>query len=129
MGTDETENELQMRGEPAPGTARVFTAWHGIRRPEPERTTAPFWIDTEQEGHKAVQELAAHKVDIVKIWVDDRDGKYAELAPAMYGAIIDEAHKDRLRVTAHIFTLEDAKGPAATRLPTAFATATSMMNS
>jgi imidazolonepropionase-like amidohydrolase len=110
MGTDETENELQMRGEPAPGMARVFTAWHGITRPEPGRTTAPFWINTEQEGRKAVAELAAHKVDIVKIWVDDRDGKYAKLTPALYGAIIDEAHKDGLRVTAHIFTLEDAKG-------------------
>ena len=28
----------------------------------------------------------------------------------MYGAIIDEAHKRGLRVTAHIFELEDAKG-------------------
>jgi imidazolonepropionase-like amidohydrolase len=110
MGTDETENELQMRGEPAPGMARVFTAWHGITRPEPGRTNAPFWINTEEEGRKAVQQLAARKVDIVKIWVDDRDGKYAKLTPALYGAIIDEAHKDGLRVTAHIFTLEDAKG-------------------
>jgi imidazolonepropionase-like amidohydrolase len=110
MGTDETENELQMRGDPAPGMARVFTAWHGITRPEPGRTNAPFWINTEEEGRKAVQELAARKVDIVKVWVDDRDGKYAKLTPALYGAIIDEAHKDGLRVTAHIFTLEDAKG-------------------
>jgi imidazolonepropionase-like amidohydrolase len=57
-----------------------------------------------------VQELAAKKVDFVKIWVDDRDGKYKKLTPALYGAIIDEAHKNGLRVTAHIFTLEDAKG-------------------
>jgi imidazolonepropionase-like amidohydrolase len=28
----------------------------------------------------------------------------------LYGAIIDEAHRRGLRVTAHIFTLEDAKG-------------------
>src|SRR5215813_3425227 len=28
----------------------------------------------------------------------------------LYGAVIDEAHKDGLRVTAHIFNLEDAKG-------------------
>ena len=110
MGTDETEVELQMRGETAPGMARVFTAWHGITRPEPGRTKAPFWINSEDEGRKAVQELAAHKVDIVKIWVDDRDGKYPKLTPAMYGAVIDEAHKNGLRVTAHIFTLEDAKG-------------------
>jgi hypothetical protein len=52
MGTDETENELQMRGEPAPGMARVFTAWHGITRPEPGRTNAPFWINTEEEGRQ-----------------------------------------------------------------------------
>ena len=110
MGTAETENELQMRGETTPGMARVFTAWRGITRPEPGRSKAPFWIDTEADGRKAVQELAAHKVDIVKIWVDDRDGKYPKLTPALYGAVIDEAHKNGLRVTAHIFTLEDGKG-------------------
>jgi imidazolonepropionase-like amidohydrolase len=57
-----------------------------------------------------VQELAAHKVDIVKVWIDDRDGKYAKMTPALYGAAIDEAHKNGLRATVHIFTLEDAKG-------------------
>jgi len=110
MGTAETEAELQMRGETAPGMARLFTAWRGITRPEPGRTKAPFWIESEADGRKAVQELAAHKVDIVKVWVDDRDGKYAKVTPAMYAAVIDEAHKNGLRVTAHIFTLDDAKG-------------------
>ena len=33
-----------------------------------------------------------------------------KLTPELYGAIIDEAHKRGLRVTAHVFTLEDAKG-------------------
>ena len=47
---------------------------------------------------------------MVKIWVDDRDGKYKKLTPELYGAIIDEAHKNKLRVTAHIYTLDDAKG-------------------
>jgi len=110
MGTSETGAELEMRGETMPGMARLFTVWRGITRPEPGRGTAPFWINSEPEGRKAVQELAARKVDLVKIWVDDRDGKYAKLTPALYGAVIDEAHKDGLRVTAHIFTLEDAKG-------------------
>jgi len=110
MGTDESTAELDMRGETVPGRARVFTAWHGITRPEPGRTQAPIWVDTEQEARKAVQELAAHKVDIVKVWVDDRDGKYQKLTPALYGAVIDEAHKNGLRVTAHIFNLDDAKG-------------------
>ena len=110
MGTSDTDVDLQMRGETVPGMARVFTAWRGITRPEVGRTTAPFWINSEQEGRKAVQELAARKVDIVKVWVDDRDGKYAKMTPVLYGAVIDEAHKDGLRVTAHIFNLEDAKG-------------------
>jgi imidazolonepropionase-like amidohydrolase len=110
MGTSETGAELEMRGETMPGMARLFTVWRGITRPEPGRGTAPFWINSEQEGRKAVQELAARKVDFVKVWVDDRDGKYAKLTPALYGAVIDEAHKSGLRVTAHIFTLEDAKG-------------------
>jgi imidazolonepropionase-like amidohydrolase len=78
--------------------------------PEPGRTTVPYWITTAVEGRTAVEEIAAHKADIVKIWVDSRDGKYKKLTPEMYRVIIDEAHKRGLRVTAHIFELEDAKG-------------------
>ena len=111
MGTAETDAELQMRARPpAPGQARLFTAYRGITRPEPGRTMGPIWVNTEAEARKAVQDLAAKKVDIVKVWVNDRDGKYPKMTPALYGAVIDEAHKAGLRVTAHIFTLEDAKG-------------------
>jgi imidazolonepropionase-like amidohydrolase len=78
--------------------------------PEPGRSDVPYWIETEEAARTAVGELAARKVDLVKMWVDDRDGKYKKLSPALYGAVIDEAHKNNLRVTAHIFTLEDAKG-------------------
>jgi imidazolonepropionase-like amidohydrolase len=99
-----------MRGPPGPGMARLFTAYRGITRPEPGRTTGPIWVDTEEQARKAVQDLTAKKVDIIKVWVDDRDGKYPKMTPALYGAVIDEAHKNGMRVTAHIFTLEDAKG-------------------
>jgi imidazolonepropionase-like amidohydrolase len=78
--------------------------------PEPGRTKVPYWVTSVAEGRKAVEELAAHKVDIVKIWVDDRDGKYKKLTPEIYGVIIAEAHKRRLQVIAHIFELDDAKG-------------------
>ena len=77
---------------------------------EPGRVTIPHWISSPAEGRKAVEELAAQRVDIVKIWVDTRGDKYKKLTPEIYGAIIDEAHKRGLRVTAHIFDLEDAKG-------------------
>jgi imidazolonepropionase-like amidohydrolase len=110
LGTDNGDVVFQVRSETIPGAARYRTAWRGITMPEPGRTDVPFWVTSEAEARKAVQELAARKVDFVKIWVDDRDGKYKKLTPELYGAIIDEAHKHKLRVTAHIFTLDDAKG-------------------
>jgi imidazolonepropionase-like amidohydrolase len=109
LGADNYEL-LDVREQTIPGAARFFSAGRGITMPEPGRLTVPYWITTEEEGRKAVEELAAHKVDIIKIWVDDRGGKYKKLTPEIYGAIIDEAHKRALRVTAHIFNLEDAKG-------------------
>jgi imidazolonepropionase-like amidohydrolase len=109
MGTDNIEL-LPMRNETIPGAAKFMSAGRGITMPEPGRITVPHWITTEEEGRKAVAELADRKVDIVKIWVDTRDGKYKKLTPEIYGAIIDEAHKRGLRVSAHIFDLEDAKG-------------------
>jgi imidazolonepropionase-like amidohydrolase len=109
MGTDNIQL-LDMRKETIPGAARFFSAGRGITMPEPGRITVPYWIKTEAEGRKAAEELAAQKVDIVKIWVDTRGGKYPKLTPEIYGAIIDEAHKRGLRVSAHIFDLEDAKG-------------------
>jgi imidazolonepropionase-like amidohydrolase len=101
---------LDLRGQATPGAARFFSAGRGITMTEPGRTTVPYWITTEAQARKAVEELAAHKVDIVKIWVDTRDGKYKKLTPELYGAVIDEAHQRGLRVTAHLFDLEDAKG-------------------
>ncbi len=109
MGSD-LYDMLPIRNEAIPGAARYLSAGRGITMPEPGRMTAPHWIETEEAAVKAVQELAQRKVDIVKIWVDDWRGKYKKLTPAIYGAIIKEAHAKGLRVTAHIFEMEDAKG-------------------
>lgn len=108
-GTDKYEN-LDLRAKVEPGSASFQSAGRGITMPEPGRITVPHWINNEAEGRKAVEELAAHKVDIVKIWVDSRDGKFKKVTPEIYAAIIDEAHKRGLRVLAHIFDQEDAKG-------------------
>lgn len=110
MGLDGTDAAFAQRAKPTPGLARIFTAGRGITAPEKGRTDVPYWITTPEEGRKAVQENAAKKVDIIKIWVDDRDGKFPKLTPPLYTAVIDEAHKQKLRVTAHIFALDDAKG-------------------
>ena len=101
---------FQLREELVPNAARYRTVGRGITAPEPGRTEVPFWISTEAEARTAVRELASQNVDMVKIWVDDRNGQFEKLTPAVYGAVIDEAHQHGLRVTAHVFTLEDAKG-------------------
>jgi imidazolonepropionase-like amidohydrolase len=110
LGMDATEAPFQVRSEEIPGAARYFTAGRGITRPEPGRNEAPHWVSTEEEARAAAREEAAREVDIIKIWVDDRNGQYAKLSPELYTAIIDEAHANGVRVTAHIFNLEDAKG-------------------
>ena len=70
---------------------------------------AAYGVTTEAEGRAAVRELAAKKVDIVKIWVDDRNKTVTPLPPSLYRPIIDEAHARGLRVVAHMFYLADAK--------------------
>ena len=68
-----------------------------------------FGVTNEAEARKDVQELAANKADMVKIWVDDRGGTVEKMPPNLYRAIIDEAHKHNLRVLAHTTELADAK--------------------
>ena len=110
LGLDEGDASFEMRDEVLPDGARSQTAGRGITSPEPGRSEVPHWVTTEDEARAAVRELAAQQVDIVKIWVDDRGGQYERLSPELYGAVIDEAHANGLRVTAHVFRLEDAKG-------------------
>ena len=112
MGQDQGDVPYQVRTESMtmPNAARFQTAGRGITAPEPGRTEVPFWVSTEAEARAAVQDNAKRKVDIIKLWVDDRDNKFKKLTPELYGAAIDEAHKNGLRVTAHIFELTDGKG-------------------
>ena len=110
LGHDEGDATFALRDEEIAGAARSMTAGRGITRHEPGRSEVPYWIDTEEEGRAAVRELAAQEVDLVKIWVDDRNGQYEKMTPELYGPVIEEAHQHGLRVTAHIYDLEDAKG-------------------
>ena len=109
MGSDGVDTPLELRDEVVPGRARFRSAGNGITGPEPGRRVV-HWVTTEAEARQAVRDEAARSVDLIKIWVDDRDGQYEKLSPALYGAIIDEAHQNDLQVAAHIFDLEDGKG-------------------
>ena len=112
MGTDTTDDVFKVRDETRnmPGTARLLTAGRGVTGIEKGREQSAYWVGTVAEARKVVQENAAKRPDIIKIWVDDRDNTVPKLTPELYGAIIEEAHKQKVRVTAHIFDLEDGKG-------------------
>jgi imidazolonepropionase-like amidohydrolase len=118
MGSDFGDLPYQLRAElqagKDPDAARFLTAGRGLApedevRPDNMRHSA-YNIRTEDDIRKAIQELAAHNVKIVKTWVDDRDGAVRKLTPDMYGAIINEAHKHNMRVAVHATGLADAKG-------------------
>jgi imidazolonepropionase-like amidohydrolase len=114
MGVDRGELPYELRATPIAGAALFRTAGRGMALPNAGpgaeyRRDAALGVSTEAEARAAVRELAAKQVDVVKIWVDDRDGTVPKLPPALYAAIIDEAHTHALRVVAHIFDLADAK--------------------
>ena len=114
LGIDPGEAAYDVRANPIPGVALLQTAGRGMALPNAGPGQA-YWrpvaygVANEAEARKAVRELAAKKANIVKMWVDDRNGTVKKLPPAIYRAIIDEAHKNNLRAVAHIFYLADAK--------------------
>jgi imidazolonepropionase-like amidohydrolase len=96
------------------GGATIFTAGRGIGVPGgapglPAAADQIYRPATADEARKDVDELAAHRADIVKIWVDKLHGAAPEMTPEIYKAVIDEAHRKNLRVAAHEYALEDAK--------------------
>jgi imidazolonepropionase-like amidohydrolase len=111
-GTGRGELPYRVRAEARSG-ARYLTTGSGFGMPNAGpggvMRDSAYGITTEEEARKDVRELAAHKADLVKIWVDDRNGTVAKLTPNLYRAIIDEAHKHNLRVMAHVFALDDVK--------------------
>jgi len=65
--------------------------------------------DTVEMARESIRQMAARKTDMVKIWLDSAGGLMPKLKPEVYSAVIDEAHKNGLRVAAHIYDLDDAK--------------------
>jgi imidazolonepropionase-like amidohydrolase len=95
------------------GGARLRLAGRGIGAPNAGPGNAAYAgiayeVTTEAQARQTVQELAGKKVDLIKIWVDDRNGRAPRLAPNLYRAIIQEGHKHGLRVNAHVFYHNDA---------------------
>jgi len=114
LGLDRGDVPYQLRASPTDGAALFRTAGRGIAMPN-AGPNAAYWRDaaygvtTEAEARAAVREVAAKRVDIVKIWVDDRNKTVTPLPPSLYRPIIEEAHSRGLRVIAHVYYLADAK--------------------
>jgi imidazolonepropionase-like amidohydrolase len=112
-GTDPGELPYELRNQPHPG-ALFRTAGRGLAAPDASTgnlamRSVPYGVATEDEARRDVRELAAQKPDAIKIWVDDRNGTVKKLSPALYRAVIDEAHKRHLRVIVHVYYLADAR--------------------
>jgi imidazolonepropionase-like amidohydrolase len=106
-----------LRDEQHNGTfpgATIFTAGRGFgvesgAPPIPAASDQLYRPRTPDEARAQVREMAQHHPDIVKLWLDDMYGKYPKMDPTIYKAVIEESHKQGLRVAAHVFYLADAK--------------------
>jgi imidazolonepropionase-like amidohydrolase len=113
-GTDMGELAYRLRAEIIPNAALIRTVGLGLAYPgsgpfDASRNDVPYAVTSAAEARKAVLDLARHKPDFVKIWVDSRNGRQQKLTPEMFAAAADEAHKQGLRSIAHVFDLADAK--------------------
>jgi imidazolonepropionase-like amidohydrolase len=116
QGIEKGELLYQIRADQEAGRlggARLLIAGRGIGAPNAGPGAAAYAgiayeVTTEDQARLAVRELAAKKVNLIKIWVDDRNGRAPRLAPNLYRAIVDEGHRNGLRVNAHVFYHSDA---------------------
>ena len=113
-GTDIGDLAYRLRDEMIPNAALIRTVGRGLAYPgsgpfDELRNDVPYAVTSVAEARDAVRDIAPHKPDFVKIWVDSRNGTRQKLTPDMFGAAADEAHRLGLRAIAHVFDLADAK--------------------
>ena len=108
LGGDKEFALREFCAKAAPGTApRLYVAG-----PIQDSTAIPgaVAVTTQEQARKSVDELIRNKPDMIKVRIDDFRGARQKMSPEVYGAVIDEAHKNGFRTAAHIVFLDDAKG-------------------
>ena len=74
------------------------------------RVAGPVIVaDTPEQAAERVNAAADMNVDFIKIRVDDNLGATEKMTPEVYRAVIDTAHERGLKLTAHLYYLDDAK--------------------
>lgn len=92
--------------------ARFYSAGYGFSTPG--GPPGGSWTDhlfrpaTAEQVPAEMDSLAKLHPTVVKMWVDDFGGHAVKMKPAIYQAIIREAHKHGIRAAAHLYYLEDA---------------------
>ena len=97
LGDDGVES-AKLRDELAratPDRARLYVAGPNLVAP------------TVEQARQVVNRNADMKVDIIKTRLN---GNANDMTPPVYRALIEQAHSRGLRVAAHIFSLQDARG-------------------
>jgi len=97
LGDDGLES-VKLRDQLAratPDRARLYVSGPGFVAP------------TAEEARQLVDRNVAMKVDIIKTRLN---GNADDMTPAVYGALIEHAHSRGLRVAAHMFSLQEARG-------------------
>src|SRR5207249_11366439 len=103
-GTDDGNLAAQIKDEQRQGKgngARLFTSGRGLvaRGGGPAGLgNIPIAVGSAADARKAVSEQAEKKVDVIKLWMDDDNGKGTKLKSDVYSAAIDEAHKRNLKI-------------------------------
>lgn len=116
LGTDR-EAILPIRDSSKAGKfpgATVYSAVYGISIPggapgNGSGANKVLRVKSVEDVKNAIGKLVPLKPDFVKIWVDDFGGTMPKMSPEIYTAVIKEAHKNNLRVAAHVYDLADAK--------------------
>ena len=113
MGADRREIAWpfrdELRANPRPDAAMYLSAG-GFAMPKggpfPPLGEGVRVVTNEEDVRKEIQELVAKKADFIKVWQDSR----RELMPRpVIEFLIAEAHRNQLRVFAHIHALSDFK--------------------
>ncbi len=115
IGT-EREAGMAMRNEQRtapPQTARLFTAGRGFTAPKghPSQEIGDIARQPKdpEDAREQVGELAQQQVDAIKIWIDDLHGKAPKVSRPVIEAILEEAARRSIPVSAHISTLADTR--------------------
>ncbi|WP_075094861.1 amidohydrolase family protein [Planctomyces sp. SH-PL14] len=88
----------------------------GVRNGAPSAQVLPSAADSVDrpqsvdEARAVVRQAKDRGTDLIKMWVDDSRGTMPKMTCEVYSAVIDEAHRLGLRVSAHLFNLQDARG-------------------